>query len=119
LNNSEITENTTKRSTEGKWMTQLPRTMYSMGLEVDKGDWSGSVIGRYLGHIYSNDDNLDTVNGVFGSYDTFVKVDMRLNYKVTKNVKLGVFVDNLMDRDYFQFYKQPGRSVYGEVSFSY
>lgn len=119
LNNSEITENTAKRSTEGKWMTQLPRTMYSMGLEAEKGDWSGSVIGRYMGHIYSNDDNLDTINGVFGSYDTFVKVDMRLNYKVTQNVKLGVFVDNLMDRDYFQFYKQPGRSVYGEVSFSY
>jgi iron complex outermembrane receptor protein len=119
LNNSEMTENTANRASEGKWMTQLPRTMYSMGLEVDKNDWSGSVIGRYMGHVYSNDANLDYVNGVFGSYDTFVKVDMRLNYKVTKNVKLGVFVDNLMDRDYFQFYKQPGRSVYGEVSFNY
>lgn len=119
LNNSEMTENTANRASEGKWMTQLPRTMYSMGLEVDKNDWSGSVIGRYMGHVYSNDANLDYVNGVFGSYDTFVKVDMRLNYKVTKNIKLGVFVDNLMDRYYFQFYKQPGRSVYGEVSFNY
>ena len=119
LSDSEITENIAKRSTEGKWMTQLPRTMFSSGLEVQKGDWSGSLTGRYQGHIYSNDDNLDTVNGVFGSYDAFFKLDARVNYQATKNVKLSVSADNLLDRDYFQFYKQPGRSVYGEVTLSY
>lgn len=119
LSDSKITENIAKRSTEGKWMTQLPRTMFSTGLEVQKGDWSGSLIGRYQGHIYSNDDNLDTVNGVFGSYDAFFKLDARVNYQATKNVKLSVSADNLLDRDYFQFYKQPGRSVYGEVTLRY
>lgn len=119
LNNSEITENYAKKSTEGKWMTQLPHSMYSVGIESEKGAWSGSVIGRYQSHIFSNDDNLDKVNGAFGSYDAFFKLDMRLNYQLTNNVKLGVSVDNLLDRDYFQFYKQPGRSVYGEVNLTY
>lgn len=119
LNDSEITENIAKPSTVGKQMTQLPQNMYSIGLEAEKGPWSGSIIGRYTQHAFSNDDNLDTMNGVFGSYDSFFKMDMRLNYQVNHHLKLGVSADNILDRDYFQFYKQPGRSVYGEVTLSY
>jgi iron complex outermembrane receptor protein len=119
LSDSKITENIAKPSTVGKQMTQLPKNMYSIGLEAEKAGWSGSIIGRYTQHTYSNDDNLDTVSGVFGSYDSFFKMDMRLNYQINHHVKLGVSADNVLDRDYFQFYKQPGRSVYGELTLSY
>lgn len=119
LNNSRITENFANPGTVGKRMTQLPDDMFTVGLEGNYGPWSGSLIGRYLSHLYSNDNNLDTVNGVFGSYDAFFKMDMRVNYKVTEKIKLGLSLDNLLDREYFQFYRQPGRSVYAEVTFSY
>jgi iron complex outermembrane receptor protein len=119
LNNSKITSNTANPLTVGKDLTGTPRIMFSSGLDIHYQKWSGGIIGRYVGKQYGNDQNTDTVNNVFGSYDPYFLVDTRLKYQATKNVGLSFSVNNLLDRDYYSYYKQAGRTVYGDVSVSF
>lgn len=121
LNDSIITQNTASPASVGKQMVQLPRTMFSGALDVKYDQWSGGIIGRYVGKQFSSsyDDNSDTVNNVYGSYDPYFLVDTRIKYQATKNIDLSFSVNNLLDRQYFSFYRQAGRTVYGEISYSF
>jgi outer membrane receptor protein involved in Fe transport len=65
----------------------------------------------------SGDDlNRNTVQRVFGSYDRYDAVSLKLARDLAPGVTASVAVDNLLDAEYFQFYRQPGRSVYFEVA---
>lgn len=121
LNDSMITKNTASPASVGKQMVLLPKTMFSGGLDVKYDKWSGGIIGRYVGKQFSSsyDDNSDTVNRVFGSYDPYFLVDTRINFQAIKNVNISFSVNNLLDREYFSYYRQAGRTVYGEVSYSF
>jgi iron complex outermembrane receptor protein len=66
--------------------------------------------------IYSNDENKDKVNNVYGSYDPYFTADAKVSYKVTKFATLSYSVDNIFDRDYFYYYKAPGRSWFCELT---
>lgn len=121
LNDSVITENTASPDSVGKQMVQLPETMFSGALDIKYDQWSGGIVGRYVGKQYSSsfDDNSDTYNNVYGSYDPYFLVDTRVKYQATKNIDLSFSVNNLLDREYYSFYRQAGRSVYGEISYSF
>ena len=119
LNDSIITENTANPAIVGKQMVQLPETMFSGSLDVKYNQWSGGIIGRYVSQQYFNDENLDQLTGVPGSYDPYFLVDTRLSYQATKNIDVSFSVNNLLDREYYSFYRQAGRSVYGEISYSF
>lgn len=121
LNDSMITKNAASPDSVGKRMVQLPETMFSGALDIKYQQWSGGIVGRYVGKQFSsaNDDNSDTVNRVYGSYDPYFLVDTRIAYQATKNVDLAFSVNNLLDREYFSFYRQAGRSVYGEISYRF
>jgi iron complex outermembrane receptor protein len=115
-NNAKITYNPAKPSTEGKRMTRTPQNMFGVGLQGAEGPWSGALTGQYVGKTYANDENLDTVNGVYGSYDPFFVMNAKLAYKVREWITASLAIDNLLDRDYYQSFKAPGRSYFGEVS---
>ncbi|ATG88525.1 TonB-dependent receptor [Methylomonas koyamae] len=119
LNDSVITENTANPRIVGKQMVQLPETMFSGGLDIKYDQWSGGIIGRYVSQPFFNDQNLDQVTGVPGSYDPYFLVDTRIAYQATKNIDLSFSVNNLLDREYSAFYLQAGRTVYGEISYSF
>jgi iron complex outermembrane receptor protein len=65
---------------------------------------------------YSNDENKDTVNNVYTSYDPCFVADAKVSYKLTKSATVSFSVDNIFDRDYFAFFKAQGRSWFGEVT---
>lgn len=119
LNDSIITENTANPETVGKQMVQLPETMFSGGLDIKYDKWSGGIIGRYVSQQFFNDQNLDQITGVPGSYDPYFLVDTRMAYQATQNIDVSFSVNNLLDREYSSFYRQAGRSVYGEISYSF
>jgi len=119
LNDSIITKNEANPLSVGKQMVLLPETMFSGGLDVKYEQWSGGIIGRYVSQQYTNDQNLDQRAGVPGSYDPYFLVDTRIAYQATKNIDLSFSVNNLLDREYSSFYQQAGRTVYGEVSYSF
>ncbi|MBU4320181.1 MAG: TonB-dependent receptor [Nitrospinae bacterium] len=113
---AKIKKNEAKPETEGKKMTQMPENMFNAGGEYEKGPFSASLIGRYVGKRYSNDENKDTVNNVPGSFDPYFVADAKVSYKITKWATVSVSVDNIFDRDYFYSYKAPGRSWFGELT---
>jgi iron complex outermembrane receptor protein len=119
LNDSIITKNSANQAIVGKQMQQLPKTMFSGGLDIKWDKWAGGIIGRYVGQASFNDLNTDSVTGRPGSYDPYFLIDTRIAYQATKNIDLSFSVNNLLDREYSVFYQQAGRTVYGEVSYSF
>lgn len=118
-NNAKIKENNAKPETVGKKLTDVPERMFNMGGDFEKGPFSASLTGRYVSKRYANDDNTDIVNGVYASYDPYFAADAKMGYKLTKNASVSFSVDNIFDRDYFAYYKAPGRSWLGEITLKF
>ena len=112
---AEITENDAAPETVGKQLTDVPENMYNLGAYVQWGRFSASAIGRYISKRYSSDENLDTVDNVFGSYDPFFVTDVKVSYKLSDMLTLSLSVDNLFDEQYYNYRKQPGTSWYFEL----
>jgi iron complex outermembrane receptor protein len=115
-NDARITRNAAKPATEGKFMTQTPRTISNVGLQCIKGPWSASLAGHYVGKVYANDENKDVVNGVYGTYDPYFTMDAKASYQLKKLVTLSLSADNLLDRKYYQSTLAQGRAFFGEVT---
>lgn len=119
LNNPKITENAAKPLTVGKYMTNTPRKMANLGLQGTAGAWSGSIAGHYVGKVYVNEENKDTVSGVYGSYDAYFITDAKVSYKLKDNITLSLSANNLGDRRYYQSFLAQGRTYYGELAFKF
>ncbi|MCX8118457.1 MAG: TonB-dependent receptor [Desulfobacterota bacterium] len=114
-NDTEMKRNEANPASEGKKLTNVPERMFNVGADFEKGPFYASLIGRYVSKRFTDDQNRDRVNRVYGSHDPFFVVDARLSYKVLKFATLSLSIDNLFDKDYFWSYKAPGRSWFGEV----
>lgn len=115
-NDAKIVENPAKPATEGKRMTRTPQKMANIGVQGRQGPWGGSLSGHYVGKTYANDENLDVVSNVYGSYDAYFLVDAKVSYAVHETTTLSLAVDNLLDREYYESTRAQGRAVYGEIS---
>lgn len=99
---TKITENSVRPTSVGKQIPLQAKKMANIGLEGSHGPWSGSIIGSYVGKMYSNDDNTDTFNNVPGSYDPYFVANAKVSYKIDKTLTASLSVKNLLDREYFQ-----------------
>jgi len=75
-------------------------------LHVKKITWF--VGGRFVSKRYSKDDNSDTINNVYNSYDPFTTFDTRLAYQTFKHMSIGVQIDNLFNKQHSTITK-PGQ----------
>ncbi len=114
-NDTEMKRNEANPLSEGKKLTNVPEQMYNLGVEFEKGPFFASLIGRYVSKRYTDDQNRDKVNNVYGSHDPYFVADARISYKLFKFTTLSLSVDNIFDRDYFVSGKAPGRSWFGEM----
>lgn len=115
-NNAKIVENKAKPETVGKKLTEVPERMFNIGGEYEKGPFSTSLIGRYVSKRYRDDENNDTTNNVYTSRDPYFVTDAKISYALTKWSTLSLSIDNIFDRQYFDYYKTPGRSWFGELT---
>ena len=90
-----------------------------MGVELTKDRFFGSLVARYVSKRYSDDENKDTVDDVYTSYDPYFVADLKLSYKITKFATLSFSVDNIFDKDYFAFYRAPGRKWFTELTLKF
>jgi iron complex outermembrane receptor protein len=98
----------------------VPDWRAKLGLTYRPNDsWAFTVAGRYSGKQYSTLDNTDIVQHVYGAFDDFIVVDMKLHYNATKNLALDFGIDNLFNYQYFLFHPFPGRTyvVAGKYTF--
>jgi len=109
----EVTDNPAEPETVGRKLTDVPRTVASLGLEYRRGRFAGLLAWRYTSAVFGSGDdmNLNTARGVYGVYDAHGRFDLRASWQLGKRVELGLAIDNLTDRRWFEFYRQPGRSV--------
>ena len=111
-----IRENSAKPTTVDKRLTYLPDKLFNIGAEFTKGPVTLSVTGRYVGKRYTNDENLDIINNVSGSYDPFLTADAKVSYRFAKFATASLCVNNIADERHYESYKAPGRFWYGELT---
>jgi len=116
---SEITDNPANPAIVGKQMVQTPEHMFNLGGDYTYGPFTVSLIGRYVGKRYSTDLNSDTENNVWGTYDPYFLADTKLSYQLTSFATLSLSVNNLLDEDYYCYYRAPGRAWYAEMQFKF
>ena len=59
------------------------------------------------------------ISGKVYSDDQFFIANMGVSYKFMKNATVSLAVNNLFDRDYWQWYKAPGRTWTVGVDFDF
>ena len=118
-NDAKVTANDAFPQTVGSRLTYMPEYQYSVAVDCTVGPVSTYLIGRYVSKVYSNSQNLDTVNGVYTSYDPYYLVDASISYKIAKFLTASVSVNNIFDKQYFYYYKAAGRSWFTELTWHF
>ncbi|MEZ5728260.1 MAG: TonB-dependent receptor [Burkholderiaceae bacterium] len=117
----EITRNDAVPASVGKRLTDVAQTVASVGVEYERGAFSGSIAYRYRSAVFGSGDDLNTntTQGVYGAYDAHGTVDARVAWRFADRFRLALGVQNLTDRRYFEFYRQPGRTVTAELAIAF
>lgn len=116
---AEITDNPTDPESKDKRITGIPRTMYNIGLEAKHKWFKGSLIGHYFSKIFSDSDNKDTAEGVYGTYEPAFYLDGKITISPSKRTEISLSVDNIFDEEYFEYYKGDGRTFFCELTIRY
>ncbi|WP_246583599.1 TonB-dependent receptor [Bradyrhizobium iriomotense] len=95
----------------GKRVPYVPDWRAKFGVTYRPNDsWAYTVAARYSGKQYSTLDNTDRVSHVYGAFDNFFVVDLKIHYNATKNFAFDFGIDNLFNEQYFLFHPFPGRT---------
>jgi iron complex outermembrane recepter protein len=96
---------------DGKRVPNVPDWRATLGVTYRPNDsWAYTVAARFSGKQYSTLDNTDVVSHVFGAFDDFLVVDMKIHYKATQNFSFDFGIDNIFNEQYFLFHPFPGRT---------
>ena len=95
----------------GKRVPYVPDWRARVGVTYRPNDsWAYTVAARYSGKQYSTLDNTDIISHVYGAFDNYVVVDMKVHYNATRNFSFDFGIDNLFNEQYFLFHPFPGRT---------
>jgi iron complex outermembrane recepter protein len=95
----------------GKRVPNVPDWRAKFGITYRPNDsWAYTVAARYSGKQYSTLDNTDIIPHVFGAFDDYFVVDMKIHYNATRNFSFDFGIDNLLNEQYFLFHPFPGRT---------
>lgn len=101
--------------TTGAKLYSIPKQILKAGLKYNYGDVSAYIDGQYVSsRTYDGQ-----LSGKLYSDDAFFTADAGINYKFMKNATLSFAVNNIFDRDYWQWYKAGGRSWILGVDFDF
>ncbi|RLB20853.1 MAG: hypothetical protein DRG76_10175 [Deltaproteobacteria bacterium] len=116
---SKIIDNPTDPTTEDKRVTGTPRTTCNLGLEAKHKWFKGSLVARYFSKIYNDSDNKDTAEGVYGTYEPAFYVDGKITFTPLKWADFSLSVDNIFDKEYYEYYRGDGRTFFCELTIRY
>ncbi len=109
---TEIQRNEISPATVGRRLGDVPLLTATAGLNWSWQRYSLDSHVRYTSHVYTRSDelNANVVNGVFGAYDAYAVVNLKAGAALTRSLRVSLAVDNLLNRTYYAFYRQPGRT---------
>lgn len=116
---SEMLENNVDPLSVGKRLIDSPKNIVNMGVTAQQDAWTGILNATYSGKVFSTAQNIDTAQGVPGSYDAHTMVNAKLGYAFSKMVKGSVAVNNLLNTSAYSFFLLPGRNVTAEMDLSF
>ncbi|MDI6793503.1 MAG: TonB-dependent receptor [bacterium] len=116
---TEYTSNPADPNSVGKNFERVPEKMCNLGLAFHKEALTASCIWHWVEKVYGNSDNSDKEEGVYGAMDPVNTVDVKMGYTLKDNLRLSLAVDNLFDKEYYQYYKAPGRTFTVEARYEY
>jgi iron complex outermembrane receptor protein len=119
LLDARIKENPFNPDSVGKKITYVPRQQFNFGVTVNYWKIKANLSGRYVSKLQSSDTNSDVVNNVYGSYDPFFTLDSKVIFSPVKYVDLSLAVDNMLNREYFYYYRTPGRTFWTQLTLKY
>lgn len=119
LLDARINDNPFNPASVGKKITYVPRQQFNFGVTVNYWKIKANLSGRYASKLMSTDNNSDVVNNVYGSYDPFFTLDSKVIFSPLKYVDLSFAVDNMLNREYFYYYRTQGRTIWTQVTLKY
>lgn len=119
LLDARINQNPYNLASEGKKITNTPRQLFNFGVTVTYWKVKAYLSGRYVSKRMSRDDNGDRVNNVYGAYDPYFTLNSKIIFTPVKYVDLSLAVDNLCNREYYDYYRSPGRTIWSQVTLRY
>ncbi|SDU41841.1 TonB-dependent receptor [Desulfobacula phenolica] len=117
--NAEIRENATDPDSEGKQVTGIPENTFNLGLDFKADCYKANLTGRYISKIYNNSDNSDVAEGVYSTYEPAFYLDAKVTWSPFKRWDISLSVNNILDKEHYQYYKEEGRSYFAEVAFKF
>jgi iron complex outermembrane receptor protein len=107
-----ITRNNAIPATVGKAIPFVPRHAAGLTLMASRRWWSVTSTTRYQTDVFSTDTNADVVSGVPGAYESFVETDLAMSVTPVSRVTVLLTADNVLNRRYFMFFRNPGRMLH-------
>ncbi|SMC95471.1 iron complex outermembrane recepter protein [Desulfocicer vacuolatum DSM 3385] len=109
-----IIDNPTDPTSENKQISGIPEWAWNMGLDTQYEWCKASVVGRYYSKLEE-----DTKDGVYGTYEPAFFLDAKVILTPLKCMELSLSVDNILDEEYYEYYKGDGRTFFAELTFRY
>ncbi len=119
LLDARINDNPYNPASVGKKITYVPRQQFNFGVTVNYWKIKANLSGRYASKLMSTDTNSNVVNNVYGSYDPFFTLDSKVIFSPVKYADVSFAVDNMLNREYFYYYRTPGRTFWTQVTLKY
>ena len=119
---SEIVKNDADitRATVGKVYPRMPEWRGNiLSTYHITSTWNAALSLQYASDSFGRTDNQDTEDNVFGAQDAYTRFGLKTDYKLNENLSLGFGIDNLTDEIAYVAHPWPGRTFYGNVSYSF
>lgn len=115
---SEITRNAANPASVGKRQPRVPEWRASLLASYAFDEhWSGSFGARYSGTQYGQLDNSDTNGFAYQGFSRYFVTDVRLQYRLDKQWRASLGIDNLNNEKYWAFHPYPQQTFHAELRF--
>ncbi|WP_303907177.1 TonB-dependent receptor [Thiohalomonas denitrificans] len=114
---SEVTENEPDPGVEGNDFPRMPEWRANMLATYHiNPQWNTALGVRYASDSHGDLDNEDNTDEVYGAQDSYLFVDLKANYQISKRAKLSLGVDNVTDDVAFVAHPWAQRTFYLQAS---
>lgn len=116
--NAKIISNSAVPASEGKYLQHVPMNTANAGADWRRGRFTLGGAIRYADDRWGTDQNLEVRHDVYGAYGAYTLLEAKVAYQLTRHMKASLFLDNITDEEWYDFYRSPGRSWFAEISFA-
>lgn len=118
IQNPTITK-TNKITEIDKIVRMTPKRLLNIGIDYIDNKFAAELAGSYYSKKYGKADNSDVVTGVPGAYDPVFLLGLNTRYNFDKHHTVEFTVNNLLDRDYYNYSLGQGRNYLLTYAYSF